>query len=50
MGRGLCPAGDRKPAWGGSLGELAGQGWQNPKTIGEGIWDRVGAVGEDAVP
>lgn len=46
-GGGVSPqAGDRKPAWGGSLGELAGWSWQNPKATGEGIWNRVGAVGE----
>lgn len=31
---------------GGRLGELAGQGWQDPKAPGQGIWDRVGVVGE----
>ena len=37
---------DRKPVGGERLGELAGLAWQDPKATGEGIWDRIGSVGD----
>ncbi len=38
-------AGDRKPVWGGSLGEPAGR-LAEPQGPWEGIWGGVGAAGE----